>query len=68
MGFGGDHLPNKLEQKMNRYREAVAVAAVVLGIVFYSGYPEGSWPYIVILAALQIYLHSGCLLYTSRCV
>jgi len=59
VGFGGDHLPDKLEQKMNRYREAVAVAAVVLGIVFYSGYPEGSWPYIVILAALQIYLHSG---------
>lgn len=40
MGFGGDHLPDKLEQKMNRYREAVAVAAVVLGIVFTAVIPK----------------------------
>ncbi len=58
-GFGGDHLLERLEQRMNRYREIVAIVAMILGIIFYSGYRSGSWPYIVVLAVLQIYLHSG---------
>lgn len=49
--------PNVL-RRMNRFREVMIAVAVILGIVFYSGFPEGSWHILLIFIALHLFLQS----------
>jgi len=42
--------------RLKRNMEVVILVAAVLGVIFYSGFPAGTWPYFLVLLALQVYL------------
>lgn len=46
-----------IETRMNRNIYVITVIALLLGIVFFRAIPEGSWPMIIVLSTLQMYLH-----------
>ncbi len=50
-------LDSAIDRRSNRNIDAITITTFVLGIVFYRGIPAGSWPFILVLGALQVYLH-----------
>lgn len=52
--------------RMNRFREVTIVVAAILGVVFYSGFPEGSWHLILIFGALHLFLQGASVSIDSR--
>ncbi|HKM43614.1 MAG TPA: diguanylate cyclase [Limnochordia bacterium] len=47
----------EIEKRTNRNIDVITVSTLLLGIMFFRGIPEGSWPVILVLAVLQLYLH-----------
>ncbi len=45
-------------QRMDRFREVVIIVAVILGVVYYSGFPARSWHVILLFVALHLFLQS----------
>lgn len=54
--------------RLKRNMEAVIAMAAILGVVFYSGFPRGTWLHLLALMVLQVYLQGVSVTIDERTV